>query len=95
MEWLLLIIFVPMTLALALQLPVLWLTRTRLGFLRWMLPVPAALPMGMAVACWLEGGWFWELGVAVCLGAAASWLAGWGLAWGIFRLWKKKRAGGE
>lgn len=94
MAWLMLILWGPLALGLSLQLLALYLTRARLRFLRWVLLAPLPVPVGMAVVCWLEGGWFWELGVAICLGVGLSYLLGWGLAWGLFARWRRKRSAG-
>ena len=70
MEWLLLIAFAPLLLMLSLQLLLLRFTRRRARCLRWVPLLLLSVPLWGAVACWLDGGWFWQLGVALFWGSA-------------------------
>ena len=90
MEWLLLIAFAPLLLMLSLQLLLLRLTRRRARCLRWAPLLLLSVPLWGAVACWLDGGWFWQLGVALVLGIGATALTGWGRAWGVCALRRRK-----
>ena len=92
MEWLLLIACAPLLLMLSLQLLLLRFTRRRARCLRWVPLLLLSVPLWGAVACWLDGGWFWQLGVALFLGIGASALTGWGLAWGGCALRRRKGA---
>lgn len=79
------------------QYLILRFTRGRLRVLRWAILLPVAILVVLAVLVFIEGNWFWEVGVLFCLGLAALILAGWGLGWLFFSRWNptQKQKHGE
>lgn len=78
---LMLVLCGPGVLLFAIELAVLHLTRRAVRPLRFLPLLLLLIPCALAVQCWREGGWFWELGVILYLIMAIIMLAGWGLAW--------------
>ncbi|NCB63508.1 MAG: hypothetical protein EOM52_07815 [Clostridia bacterium] len=71
----------PGVLLFAIELAVLRCTRRAMRSLRFLPLILLLVPCAIAVQCWREGGWFWEVGVFCYLAIAGIMLADWGLAW--------------
>lgn len=79
---------------LALQLLLLRLTRSRLRFLRWLLPLGILIFLADAWRIYQTPTFFIGLSALAALIdviAAAAFLLGWGAAWGLFALWTQRK----
>ena len=73
------------------QMLLLWLSRQKWRFLRWLVPLGALPWLFLAWMDWDSRGWFWELSFLFNLFMALMDLAGWGLAWGLWKLLERRK----